>query len=279
MKKLFCVILILLLAAVCACSLAEDAPPTLQFAEEERINFKPIITGNRPELAVDTWLQQMAVLDEDYFWSVDPNGPKYSFKHVDGPVVKAHIDKENVLRMDTILKKPCKVTFELTVKWAGQTAKTNMYVEFFTCNISRTFIAAQEPRLPDTRRRIVQLHAHKAAHGASDSAELLSFSAGRAAAHEFVTEFDQMRVPRRRLDAHDARVAVPLDLFEPPRAFQLARLSDGRFALDTGQRELSLRRQQRVDLVVVAALHLLERLLQFVHAEDFRFHHNDLTFS
>ena len=138
MKKWLSGILILLVVAFCACALAEDAVPTLTFTEQERLNRKPIINACRPELTVDTWLQMMAVNDEDYFWSVDPAGPVFSFRQTDGDHVDAHIDADNVLRMDSVLNKPAKVTFLLRAEWAGQVAETNMYIEFFECVMPKT---------------------------------------------------------------------------------------------------------------------------------------------
>ena len=137
MRKWICCIIILALAACCACAFAEDVP-TLAFEETERVNYKPVVAGNPPGFEVDTWLQKMVVKNEDYFWSVDPDGPKFTYECVGGPATEAHIDSEGVLRLDTIHNSTCKVTFRLTVAWAGQTAETNMYVEFFSCTQPKT---------------------------------------------------------------------------------------------------------------------------------------------
>ncbi len=139
MKKWVCGILLLMLVVVCAFALAEEAP-AMSFVEEERINYKPILTGNREELTVDTWLQKMAVnvTDEDLFWSMDPDGPVYSFEQIDGPATEAHIDGGNVLRLDSLQNKVCKITFKLTAEWAGVTAETNMYIKFYKCPMPKT---------------------------------------------------------------------------------------------------------------------------------------------
>ena len=60
MRKWICCIIILALAACCACAFAEDVP-TLAFEETERVNYKPVVAGNPPGFEVDTWLQKMVV--------------------------------------------------------------------------------------------------------------------------------------------------------------------------------------------------------------------------
>ena len=139
MKKRLCGILLLALVAFCAFAVAEEAP-AMSFVEQERINYKPILTGNRKELEVDTWLQQMAVdvSNEEYFWANGPDGPVYSYEQIDGPETKVHFDSDQVLRMDTLQTKPCKITFRLTAEWAGIKAETNMYIEFFKCPMPKT---------------------------------------------------------------------------------------------------------------------------------------------
>ena len=129
----------MVLAACCACAFAEDEH-TMAFVEQNRVNYKPVVAGNPPGFEVDTWLQKMAVVvdDENYFWREDPEGPKYSFECTGGPATQAHIDGEGVLRLDTIHDDTCKVTFTLTATWAGVTAETHMYVEFFSCTQPKT---------------------------------------------------------------------------------------------------------------------------------------------
>ena len=111
----------------------------MEFAEQGRTNYKPVLSGNPAGFAVDTWLQQMAVTvnDEDYFWTNGPKGPKYSYECISGPATDAHIDDDGVLRLDTIHSSPCTVTFKLTAEWAGVTATTNMYIEFFDCTLPK----------------------------------------------------------------------------------------------------------------------------------------------
>ena len=140
MKKWVCCFVILAIAVCCACAFAESAAPTMEFAEKERVNYKPVISGNPEGFSVDTWLQKMAVAvnDESYFMSEDPDGPKFEFEQTDGPATEAHIDSEKVLRLDTFHSSACTVTFKLTAKWAGLTATTNMKIEFFACTLPNT---------------------------------------------------------------------------------------------------------------------------------------------
>ncbi len=139
MRKWICCIIILALAACCACAFAEDVP-TIAFAEQNRINYKPVVAGSPAGFAVDTWLQKMDVVvsDPDYFWSTDPDGPEYRFECIDGPETQAKIDSEGVLRLVTIHDYSCDVTFKLTAEWAGLTAETHMYVQFFSCAQPKT---------------------------------------------------------------------------------------------------------------------------------------------
>ena len=138
MKKWICAAMILLLIAVCACAAAEDAAPELTFAEQNRVNYKPVLKGNPSDFKVDSWLQKLAVYDEGYFWDADPNGPVWKWEQTAGPSVKTHLDDENVLRLDFALSSAAKITFRLSVEWAGQKAETNMYIEFYDCDLPKT---------------------------------------------------------------------------------------------------------------------------------------------
>ena len=112
---------------------------TLEFVEKERVNYKPIIKESRPELTVDTWLQEMAFEDEEYFKELDPDGPVITVEQDDGnPKIETWIDEKKVLRLKTFLTSPVKIKLKLTAVWAGQTATTNVYVDFFNCDMPKT---------------------------------------------------------------------------------------------------------------------------------------------
>ena len=136
-RRAFLIILAAVLMISC-CASAETAAnklPELRFVENDRLNYKPILTGNRPELEVDTWLQALVMEDEDEFMAEAGTGPDFTVEQVSGDHLDWVIDDENVLRMAGTLDHVGKVDYLVTAKWCGQTAQTHVYVEFFKCDM------------------------------------------------------------------------------------------------------------------------------------------------
>ena len=136
MKKLVFLVILVLMTAVCFGALADgpDELPELEFVEQGRINYKPVLDDADEDMSVDDWLQQFKFKSEDKFYEASGGvGPKVGYQLVSGPETKVTLDEDNILRLKQTQKKECKVDFLLTAEWCGKKAETHMYIEFFDC--------------------------------------------------------------------------------------------------------------------------------------------------